>query len=267
MQTDRATVTITFGDQAENHAGMQRIGSMAATGFDRVDLDRAQAWFAARGVTTTLHRLKDLLGDNVQDDATIDEAHLLVAHRGLAAVCDPDELLREQLALPWDSKAFMYGRVVNKHARHNLCFDDTAQEPDYAAGRGRIVSYASAPLLARVRTTLPDIVGDKAAGLMAEGNHYYDATKCGIGYHGDGERRRVVAVRTGATLPLCYQWYKNGQPQGRRLKVDLAHGDVYIMSAKAVGTDWKRRSIHTLRHAAGADKFIRVDSAAADTVT
>jgi hypothetical protein len=35
----------------------------------------------------------------------------------------------------------------------------------------------------------------------------------------------------------------------------LNHGDLYVMSEKAVGQDWKRKVIPTLRHAAGAKKY------------
>ena len=40
----------------------------------------------------------------------------------------------------------------------------------------------------------------------------------------------------------------------------LNSGDVYIMSDKAVGFDWKRSSLLTLRHAAGKDtcKYARM---------
>lgn len=37
------------------------------------------------------------------------------------------DLFEELVKLQWDQKAFMYGKVVNKHARHNLCFDDEGQ--------------------------------------------------------------------------------------------------------------------------------------------
>jgi 2-hydroxy-3-keto-5-methylthiopentenyl-1-phosphate phosphatase len=37
---------------------------------------------------------------------------------------------------------------------------------------------------------------------------------------------------------------------------DLNDGDIYFMSQKAVGTDWKRKIIPTLRHAAGAKKYL-----------
>ena len=64
----------------------------------------------------------------------------------------------------------------------------------------------------------------------------------------------VVGVRLGAGadgMPLKFQWYKEGRPLGSEGHIALNAGDVYIMSEKAVGTDWKRKTIHTLRHAAG----------------
>jgi hypothetical protein len=59
-------------------------------------------------------------------------------------------------------------------------------------------------------------------------------------------------------MPFCYQWYRNGAPVGERIKFELNGGDVYAMSEKAVGTDWKSKKILTLRHAAGCDKFTTV---------
>ena len=40
--------------------------------------------------------------------------------------------------------------------------------------------------------------------------------------------------------------------------VDLEPGDVYIMSETAVGTNWKRMTVLTLRHATGCDKFTKI---------
>lgn len=42
---------------------------------------------------------------------------------------DNNDLFNEQKNLDWDTKAYMYGRVVNKHARHNLCFGQDSQDP------------------------------------------------------------------------------------------------------------------------------------------
>jgi len=32
---------------------------------------------------------------------------------------------------------------------------------------------------------------------------------------------------------------------------------MYVMSEKAVGTDWKEKKIYTLRHATGCEKYIQ----------
>jgi hypothetical protein len=39
------------------------------------------------------------------------------------------------------------------------------------------------------------------------------------------------------------------------MKLVLGDGDMYVMSEKAVGFDWLKKKIPTLRHATGCDKF------------
>lgn len=149
------------------------------------------------------------------------------------------------------------GRVVNKHARWNLCYADTHQVADIAAGKGTILAFDEVPCLNQVRTVLPCILGEAAKGLFAELNYYYDVKECGIGFHGDTERRLVVGVRIGATLPLHYQWYHQSKPIGPNIKLEINGDDFYVMGEKAVGTDWKTRKTPTLRHAAGyAKKYV-----------
>jgi len=165
----------------------------------------------------------------------------------------------QQALLPIvDKKALFRGAVKNKNARHNLCFDDRSQEPAYEAGRGRIVPFAALQALSGVRSALTYYFGaEKATNLLAEGNYYYDVARTGIGFHGDGERRLVIALRLGAAIPLHYQWFYRQVPHGKRIVLRLEHGDMYAMSEKAVGTDWKRSVIPTLRHAAGAPLYLR----------
>lgn len=267
------TFTITFGDQAENHVGMQKIGQQADTGFTLDDLEKAKIWFESKGIECSLVNLKSSLLDEATPDVEIPDAYLLIAHAGLNCLLGPDhnttDFFKEQEALPKDTKAFMcavachrgeskipYGRVVNKHARHNLCFGSHDQEPDYEKGQGRIIAFHHTPLLEHLRQSFPEILGVKGKDLVAEGNYYYDIKKCGIGYHGDTERYKVIGIRVGASLPLRYLWYYKGVPIGPYIEFILDDGDIYIMSEKTTGRDWKKRNIMTLRHAAGADKFI-----------
>lgn len=240
-----STFTLTFSESVENHKGMEIIGNKAHRGFSNEDLAQLAEKF--NGEIFSLN-----------DDSEGDPASVVIFRNGLRTVfgIDPDELYLEQADLPKDSKCFMYGRVVNKKARHNLCFDEVDREPKYEEGKGTIVSFASQPLLNKLRCALGEKFGADFSYLKAEGNYYHDVEKCYIGFHGDTERSKVVGVRLGAEFPLHYRWFYQGQPQGDVMTFNLRGGDIYIMSEKAVGTDWKKKNIWTLRHAAGDLKNI-----------
>ena len=264
--TKKSTVSLTFGDVAENHKGMQQVGTLADVGFDLSDLQRMQKWFEATGkAECRLVALHEFLPSDIHENKTLGlDAYILIIKNGVNAIFGRDDaandMLMEQSGLETDKKAIMYGHVVNKHARHNLCFGETHQDPDYEAGKGTIYAFDEVPMLKRVRESLREIIGDeKGTQLQAEGNYYYDHTKCGIGFHGDAERKKVFAVRLGEPIPLCYSWFKAGNKVGDIIRFDeLGHGDIYVMSEKTTGFDWKRSSIYTLRHAAGAAKYLKI---------
>jgi len=168
----------------------------------------------------------------------------------------------------------LYGTIVkvpgqrrNKHARRNICcVPGRSQTASVYEGKGTIVDLNG---LSKVDNGVRILKENMQNGLLGcgssskveinvvEGNRYYDLKKTGIGYHGDTERVVVIcfSIGGGAGYPLCWQWFKDGQPVGNNMEVLLNSGDVYIMSEKSVGADWKLRSRYTLRHAAGAKKF------------
>lgn len=246
-------ITLTFGDMAENHKGMEQIGVMLkeGEGFQLDDLEKVKENMDALGVECHLVELST--GD-------IPKAYVLVMKNAVNILLDKNtqmEMFNEQKELQYDKKAFMYGRVVNKHARWNLCFDDNSRGPAYEEGKGRIVGYEEVPIMKSLRDKFESYFGKKAANLKVESNYYYDTRKCGIGFHGDSERRIVIAARLGnASMPMHYQWFYKGEPVGQQIIVPLDAGDMYIMSEKAVGTDWKKKNVYTLRHATGCKKFV-----------
>jgi hypothetical protein len=198
--------------------------------------------------------------ENVQ---TSNPAYILIVKNAVNVLLDDEngkkKLFDEQDVLEKDTKAFMYGRVVNKHARHNLCFSEEHQEPNYEEGKGRVYAFNEVPLLKQIRGKLGEFLGEKGTNLQAEGNYYYDVKKCGIGFHGDSERKKVVAIRLGATIPLCYTWYHNNENISEVMRINsIEDGDMYIMSEKATGFDWKSKTKYTLRHSAGCAKYTNV---------
>lgn len=164
----------------------------------------------------------------------------------------PDENLHRELKeLDWDKKAYMRGKVKNKHARHNLCFGPESIEPDYENRQGRVYSWTEVPLLTRVRDLVVESGFLTRDTVFVEGNHYHDG-KAYIGWHGDRERLNTAALRLGRSMWMQWQWYHRCKPiEGESLQLQLNHGDLYYMSAKAVGCDWRCSSIPTLRHCAG----------------
>ncbi len=194
-------------------------------------------------------------------DRGLPYASLLIVYRGIDKILEPlgksaDDMYAEQIALPADKHVNIDGRVVEKRARWNLCFDHREQEPDYEAARGRIVPWSSVPCTDAVRRFLAGL-HPKMENLVGEGNYYYNPRKCGIGPHGDSERQIVVGARLGVPFPLEFQWHHYGKPMYASMNFELSHGDLYISSDKAVGHDWLTSKEPTLRHWACGPAFLK----------
>lgn len=220
----------------------------------RDDLKSIKRWAEKKGISCKLIALHKLIPEEDPE-----KAYFLVLRGGASLFVDLDALTKEQEALTKDTKALMYGQVRNKKARHNLCFAEEAQEPEYEKGKGTVVAFKDVPLLEKLRQGVGEMCpSGRTQNLLCEANYYYDLAQCYIGFHGDAERRRVVGIRLGLSMPLHYQWYRMSKPVVKRYEMLLHHGDVYVMSAKAVGYDWTAdRKGLTLRHAAGFPETLR----------
>jgi len=245
MDPKYSFLTHTFSECVENHEGMEQLGKKRPHGFTEEHLKSASVRLGAELYTL---------------DRNGEGANVLVVRGGvdtlLGGAGGADRLLRESLSQPFDTRFLNTRRkmIQTKHGRHNNCYADMAQEPDIAAGKGTVVSFDTAPFMAKIRAALPEMLGPEAANLFAETNLYTDVrnAKVGIGFHGDTERSIVVGVRLGAaSLPLRFQWYHRSQPVGEEVAIPLHHGDLYAMSFKATGHDWKKSSKLTLRHGTG----------------
>lgn len=256
MNFNNKTITLTFGDRAENHVGMQIIGELATTGFTLDHLLSAKQYFENKNYVCHLINLNKYC-----IETTKEQAYILVTKNGVKCLLQDktrDDLFNEHNILDVDKKAFMYGRVVNKKARHNLCFGKVSQEPNYSEGLGKVIAFNRVELTNIIRHKIPEFIGDIGNNLQCEANYYYDIKICGIGWHGDSERKKVIGVRLGETLPLCFVWYHKGAVCSDILKINVEHGDIYIMSELTTGNNWKKKNEHTLRHAAGCYKYITI---------
>ena len=255
------TVTITFGEVAENGPGMEKIGTISPRGFTPEDLLTMQGYFTSKGILSEYYDLNKQIGGEG------DKAAVLVLRNAVNYIIGRNnsdvDLYTQLLNFKWDNKAKMRGEVKNKLARHNLVFSDFNQTPNYDEGKGTVIRWDNIPFLEIIKNKLVEYFGHKAANLHGEGNYYYDTKSCGIGFHGDSERKKVIALRLGETIPIVFQWYiskpvgqkKNYTMIGDPFSTLLNHGDVYVMSEKATGNDWMKKNTYHLRHSAGCDKY------------
>ena len=58
-------------------------------------------------------------------------------------------------------------------------------------------------------------------------------------------------------MNMHWMWYYSDEPRGLNVSIKLNKGDLYCMTEKTVGTDWREapKKRYTLRHAAGAPMY------------
>jgi len=258
--------TVTWGDVAMNEVQMQRIGQEAEHGVSVARLQEIKVQLEAKGMSCILIDLRQLLPEAKRESAS--EAAVLVVRKGVNALSEDSNgeaaLLAEQRSMPIDKQAWnsRHGGVFNKHNRYNNLLGDDDQAADYANRKGSVVDCSKYPITRKLRATFTSLLGAEHP-LVGETNHYFEASECGIGWHGDRERKMVVGVRLGPGakgMPLKFLWFFDSKPVGAEGRLLLDAGDVYFMSEKAVGFDWLTKNHLTLRHAAGVDKYSSVDT-------
>jgi hypothetical protein len=250
----KETVSVTFCECAENHHTMKKLGTKAVSGIPVDFLDKIAVSLREQlKGDAEIVELNDLLPE--EERKNVERATVLVIRKGVQLLCGQkiaDLIYSNILKLPRDKHMLSRGgKVFNKNARHNNIIADEDIDPCVEKGQGTVISFEHIEELKYLRKML-GIFNENLGNLYAETNYYYNPETTYIGFHGDTERRIVICARFGVDFPLYYQWYHKSNPIGKLYTTTLSHGDIYIMSDKAVGYDWKKQTILTLRHAAGA---------------
>lgn len=109
-----STFTITFGDQAENHVGMQKIGNPSLHGFSLNDLLNCKTNFENHGLKCDLIHLNTYLPQGINTN----DAYILIIRKGIDhLIGNADDLFNELNALNYDKQALMYGCFFIKALR------------------------------------------------------------------------------------------------------------------------------------------------------
>lgn len=251
---------ITFGEVAIHHIGSTEIGNKLTNGYSTNELLEISQKLHEKNIDNKLIKLSDFLPKELQKE---NDASVLLIKNGVKYLLKDENaannLYNEQLSITYDQKYFDTRRqkTLNKRARYNIVFGDNEVKASDDYKKFSIKSFSDLKYLKKVRKKLSKKFGSKAKNLNAEGNKYFEE-KSGIGFHGDSERRIVICVSLGKSTTLRYRWRLSGSSKNVYNPIDLKldHGDIYIMSKKATGYDWRKRSQVRVVHAAGFKKYI-----------
>lgn len=248
---------ITFGENAIIHVGSKEVTNemrkTQLTNLNGFTVKELEEIAHSLGNVAEIVYLNKVLPFEFQ---SANEAAVLVIRGGanllLADLHGADKLLMEQKAIDYDKKYWntRTKRTNNKRARYNIVFGDEDVTPSDDYQQYSVKAFKGLPNLQAIREMLPKVLGPKAEMLCAEGNHYYEA-KSYIGFHGDAERKIVICLSLGKNATLRYCWrMPHSSNNGIPIDIQIGHGDIYIMSEKATGNDWKKTSKVRVVHAA-----------------
>ena len=295
---NKERISLTCAPGGENHRGNELIGRMPVKGegFTAIDIDKGLCPYFSELIGEKNVEVLDLnaysLNETINNLGDMNQARVIILRNWLQKTFKDnitEEIYDEMRGDHWDSKYLdinkdkrdtngnkiigkdgkpLKGRVLNKHARKNLCYvAGSNQIANYDEGKGTIIDLKSKTNLYNAIEILKKQIVEGLIKIdsktkieinVIEGNRYYNLKTTGIGFHGDTERVMVICITIGGGggYPIRWQWFKDGLPVGKSIDIELNDGDVYIMSEKAVGVDWHKRIIYTLRHAAGSEKYI-----------
>ena len=251
---DSLAMCITWSDDVESGPGYKEVHSekvVNGDGFTKEDFEKLVPQFPGSKIIP-LHSTDQ------------PEAYVFYAPCGALIFDNHKEFFDEILNVPLskvDSWVWMFQKWLNKKARLNTNIADKEQERDLDNKKCSVVSFSDMPQAKWMREQLNKLGLDKMQNLNAEVN-YYHVQKSGIGYHGDGERKKVLAFNYGKQIRhIEFQCFEGGKMVGESVKIALKHGDIYAMCVVASGNNWKdvmnKKGVRHWRHRAGFEGYLK----------
>ena len=237
--------TVLFGDCVGVHSA-PLTGRVADHGFSVAHLRKVASELCEKGIDAEIVDLTPYC-----EHSNPEEACVLII-RGY----DPslaNESLRCVREIEYDTFTYAYNSVKHAHSRHMVYAAAGRREAQKDKGLHTVLPWSDLNVLDTARKWVTEALGttDVQSACILK---YPNINSCGIRWHGDGERRQTILYRLGnnsSRRPLHLQWYMNYNAISKPITIPLHHGDFLVSSAKAVGFDWKTKSIPTLRHATG----------------
>jgi hypothetical protein len=156
-----------------------------------------------------------------------------------------NDLYQTLLSVDWDKKVLLRNKVVNRIGKYVISIHDEAQEPNYEQGQYRVLSYNELEDLKVVKNNVNKIVNQN--NLLCKGDYNYNHEKLKLKYQG-GKVNNMICIHLGDPIQLSYKWFFSNKAVSESTGFTLNHGDLYIMSEKATGHDYKLKKNPILKY-------------------
>ena len=206
------------------------------------------------------------------DASSLPEAGVLIIRNGVTVLSSKKkpsaQLYEEQMSQVrnYDGIYFDKGKTLVKRAFKTMQFGSEARtaSPDYS--QATVTAFDAVPVLQKMGNLLQRLLGFDASSFSARSNRYHTdrlepaddggKMKCvsGMGWHGD-ERTDLpsqsACLCLGEPGILSFVWRFPGHTKNCPTSIvsfDVNDGDIYILSDKATGFDWRSRSLLRVVH-------------------
>lgn len=251
-----AAIHLMFCDIANHGTGMQQFGTLCDSGFtnehllwmhSNINSDKSQIYNVTSILPKTLYEMPDsyilVLKGFFNDQANHFWQTLLTSESS-----DGNSLT----GVNWDVNRINKGKLVFNKLGYKLLFYDLGSSWKFPFSsqdnRGTIYNLKKIPTLDVFQEMLQQQVGFLP---VVDGTYFYDLNECFIPLHQVKDRKKIVGLGIGATMPLQFRWFHGSKSCSETMSIPIENGDLYIISEGAAGIRKEKQTKLYLKYGIG----------------
>lgn len=256
-----SSIHLMFCDIANHGDKMQNVGLICDSGFTNENLSLYQKNLGSD--IATIYNVKDCLPRTLME---IPDCYVLVIKDYFEDYVDDlwETLMTNEASqgtkitgVNWDSTRIKDGKIINNNLGYKLIFTDLRGSWKYPFSpydnRGTVYNSNFLPSLSHIQTTLQAQLGYLP---VVDGTLYYNTDECFTPLHQVKDRKKLVGLGLGETVPLQFKWFHSNIPCSETMSIPIDHGDLYIISQAAAGIHKEKQTKLFLKYGVGNNKAL-----------
>lgn len=254
----RSSIHLLFSDVASHGEKMEKIGLICDSGFTNENIITYYNNLNSENVC--IYNVKSVLPQTLYQ---IPDCYVLVMKGYFSEISDS---LLTTLSTPesssdsfitgvnWDTKRVTISGLSDNVLGYKLVFADLGHNWKYnfsqSENRGTIYNSSLIPSLNLMQSILQNEVGYLP---VVEATYYYNNQLCYTPLHKTNNRKKIVGLGLGSTIPLQFVWYHSKQRCSDSFSIPIEHGDLYIISEAAAGISKEKQTGLYLKYGIGSN--------------